>query len=83
MGTTREDIRAWLEHGKAEGATFMIVATDTFDYDDYPVYVMKNTDVKKEIERLRAEPMTKVMEVYSYGRDLEEQIAADRVWNTE
>lgn len=83
MGTTREDIRAWLESGKEQGALFMIVATDTFDYEDYPVYVLKGADVKKEVERLRAEPMTKVMEVYSYGRDLDEQLAQGRPWCVE
>lgn len=81
MGTTKDEIRAWLERGKADGAAFMIVATDTFDYGDYPVFVMKNTDVRAEVERLRKEPMTRVMEVYSYGKDLDLQLAEHRAYN--
>lgn len=83
MATTREDIRAWLERGKADEAQYMIVACDTYDHEDYPVYVLKGADVKKEVERLQKEPMTRVMEVYCYGRDLEEQLAAHRVWNVD
>lgn len=80
MATSRDEIRAWLERGKVEGATFMIVVCDTFDWDDYPIYVMKNTDVKAEVSRLQKQDMTRVMEVYSYGRDIEEQLSASRAW---
>lgn len=82
MATIRKEIREWLERGKQESAAFMVVAMDTFDGESYPVYVT-NVDVKKEIERLQREPMTRVMEVYSYGRSLEEQLAAHRAWFTE
>lgn len=37
--TTRNDIAQWFEEGKALGATHMIVAVDTYDHEDYPVYV--------------------------------------------
>jgi len=40
MGTTREQIRGWLERGVvADGATHMVVACDTFDWEDYLVYM--------------------------------------------
>lgn len=81
MGTTREEIREWLERGKNDGALFMIVAMDTYDGEAYPVYVLKGADPKTEVERLRKEAMTRVMEVYSYGRDLEEQLGSGRAWN--
>ena len=83
MATTRDDIRAWLLRGKADGATFMIVASDSFDREEYPVYVMKNTDVKAEVKRIQAESMQSVREVYSYGRDIEEQLSAARAWFVE
>jgi hypothetical protein len=82
METTRDEIRTWLERGKADGAAFMIVAMDTFDGETYPVYVT-NVDVKKEVERLNHEPNTRVKEVYSYGLSLEEQLLAGRAWFVE
>lgn len=82
MGTTRKDIREWLKRGKEKGATHMIVVCDTFDYDDYPVYVGTCQDVRKVArEYNNYSKMSKVMEVYSYNHDLEEQIAEHRAFN--
>lgn len=81
MGTTRDEIREWLERGKAQGATHMIVVCDTYDYEDYPVFVMPGEDVKAKHAEYNGQNMQRVMEVYSYARDLEEQLAAPRVHN--
>lgn len=81
MGTPREEIREWLERGKAQGATHMIVVCDTFDYEDYPVFVMPGEDVRAEHAKYNGPNMQRVMEVYSYARSLDEQLAAPRVYN--
>ena len=81
MATTREDIRAWLERGKTEGATHMIVACDTFDHEDYPVFVKPGQDVRKVYAEYNGPQMQRVMECYSYAMPLEEQISAGRVFN--
>ncbi len=81
MGTSREDIRGWLARGKAEGATHMIVVCDTFDHEDYPVFVQPDQDVRKVHEEYNGKSMQRVMEVYSYKKDLEEQLAQARVFN--
>lgn len=81
MATTREEIREWLERGKADGATHMLVVCDTFDHEDYPVYVLKGADVRKEYAKYNGANMQRVMEVYSYGKDLEAQLAEHRVCN--
>ena len=81
MGTSQSDIREWLERGKSEGTTHMIVACDTFDYSDYPVYVKSGQDARKYVDNLRSQQMTSVMEVYSYAMDLEKQISEHRAWN--
>ena len=39
MGTTQEDIDGWIKLGKKWKASHLIVACDTFDWSDYPVYV--------------------------------------------
>ena len=48
--TTTNDIRNWLLEGQQQKATHCIIVCDTFDYEDYPVYVTKRQDVH-EIEK--------------------------------
>lgn len=79
MATTRETLRRWLKEGKAKGATHMVVSCDTFEYEDYPVYVMPGQDVRAVVKHHSSyERMLRVMEVYSYALDLEEQLAEHR-----
>jgi hypothetical protein len=80
MGKTREDIRAWLERGVGRGASHVIVATDTFDWGDYPVFVMPEQSAADEVERLRKQDMTKVMEVYKLSDPIEDQLAERRAF---
>lgn len=44
MAATREDVDRWIETGKKDGATHIVSVCDTFDYDDYPVYVKPGQD---------------------------------------
>ncbi len=81
MATTKDDIRKWLFEGVKDDAKFMLVVVDGFDHEDYPVYVMKNTDVQAEIAKYNGPNMQRVMEVYSYGDDLEAQLAKHRAWH--
>lgn len=64
MAATKEDISNWFEKGVELKATHMIVVCDTFDYEDYPVYVQKDQDVHKIKEEYNNKDMQKVMEVY-------------------
>jgi hypothetical protein len=81
MGTTREDIRRWLKEGKPKGATHMIVMCDTFDYDDYPVYIGPCQNIRSEVNKRNGRNMQKVMEVYSYNHDLEDQLTEHRAFH--
>lgn len=51
MGTTREDITGWLHRGQEKGATHMIVVCDTFDWSDYPVFVMPGEAAREIAEK--------------------------------
>ena len=51
MGTTKEDIRIWLEEAD-EDDRYMLVVCDTFDHEDYNVFVTKDMDLQKTIEKL-------------------------------
>lgn len=76
MGTTKADIRGWLERGQAQNATHMIVATDTYDWGDYPVFVSADQDVHK-VEAQHE----KVMEVYRLDLDWDQQLNQFRAYN--
>jgi hypothetical protein len=82
MATTRDDIKRWIEQGLAlEGVTHMIVVCDTFEYEDYPVYVTEDQIPQEVYEEYHAQNMQKVMEIYDLRADLEEQINAARAWS--
>lgn len=74
MAATKEDIEGWIKQGQAEGATHLIVVCDTFDYDDYPVFVMPGQDARKEYESRNGKNMQRVMEVYNLSKDIEDQL---------
>lgn len=80
MRTTQQDIRNWLL-SRPNKATHMIVACDTFDHGDYPVYVKPDQSVQAEVDRLKAASMTRVMEVYNYALSIDSQLAERRAWN--
>lgn len=80
MGTTRDDLRRWFEHGKEQGATHMLVVCDTFDWDDYPVYVLPDQDVQ-EVRKQYSKDMQKIMECYSYTLPINRQLAEHRAFH--
>lgn len=83
MGTSKETIRHWLDEGTEEGATHVIVACDTLDYEDYPVFVEPGQDPKEIAKQHDGPNMTRLMEVYSLTgkHTVEDQLNASRVFN--
>lgn len=81
MSTSRVTIAAWIREAPQKTA-YVIIATDTFSWEDYPVYVPKGKDVKAEVERLSDfDKMSKVMEVYDLSKPVAPQLRATRAWN--
>lgn len=78
--TTLKEIAGWWNEGKAENATHMIVVCDTFDHDDYPVYVKADQDFWTVFEQYDNKNMQKVMEVYDYSLPWSKQTSG-RVYN--
>lgn len=62
--TTAAMLAHWFDEGVEDGATHMIVVCDTFDHDDYPVFVMPSEDVSEKDREYREKSMQRVMEVY-------------------
>ena len=81
MVTTQDTIRRWLLEGKEEGATHVIVACDTFDWSDYPVYVQPGEQVEETFAKYNGKNMQKVMEVYDLALDIEAQLSEVRAWH--
>lgn len=82
MAASYEDISNWFDEGMGiVGATHMIVMCDTFDYSDYPMFVMNGTkeSVWKKIDSQGS--MGRVMEVYDLRMDKEAQMSQHRCWS--
>lgn len=80
MGTSKEEIKNWIKTGQDKGATHMIVVCDTYDWDDYPVYVMPNEDVQTIYKQNHGPNMQKVMEVYNLKKDIQTQLNQHRAF---
>lgn len=91
--TTSQDIKMWLESSYKEREkqeqgipmkeifSHMLVVCDSFDYEDYPVHVLRTEDVHEVIKKYNGENMQRIMEIYNYDMDLDKQLSEHRVWN--
>ena len=75
MAATPDDIKHWIQGAQKSGATHLIVVCDTWDWDDYPVYVTAEEDVYEKISEHDGKNMQKIMEVYNLALDIDEQLA--------
>lgn len=76
---TKSKISEWFDKGLKENATHMIVACDTWDYEDYPIYVKKDENVREKATSVGG--MQKIMEVYNLSMDKDKQLEEDKVFN--
>lgn len=81
MAATHNDIRNWLDRGIKDGATHVIIVCDTYDFEDYPVYVMPEQSAVEEYSRNHGTNMQKVMEVYNLSLDIDIQLSEHRAMN--
>jgi hypothetical protein len=82
MSTTRELIGEWFDQGlRTANVTHMIIVCDTFDYEDYPVYVTSDQSCRTEAEKYNEKNMQKIMEVYDLRMDRDQQLTARRCFN--
>jgi hypothetical protein len=81
MGTTRAEISRWFDDGVRDGKLYMIVVCDTFDYEDYPVYVSEEESFDAVYAKHNGENMQKIMEVYDLSADKGEQLAERRAFH--
>jgi len=79
---SKDQIESWLESAKPNH-THMFVVCDTFDYDDFPVFVSCATekDVKLRQDQENKISMQKVMEVYNLKMPVADQLNQYRAFN--
>jgi len=81
MTASKGDIERWLESAKEKGATHLIVAVDTYDHDNYPVYVGPNEKIQEKIQRIDSGNMQGIDEVYNMSIDIDKQLSEYRAYN--
>jgi hypothetical protein len=81
MVASKEDIKRFFKRFNKNIHSHMLVVCDTYDYDDYPVFVLKTENVLKLIGKYNEKSMQKVIEVYSGDIDFEKQLHEERSWN--
>ncbi len=77
MAASKQDIRRWFLTGRAQGATHMVVVCDTFDHEDYPVFVKPGENPRDR----QSDGMGRVMDVYAMHLDMEAQLAEERAFH--
>lgn len=69
MAATRQDVDRWIKSAKDMGATHIISVCDTFDYDDYPVYVMPSDNLEEKKSEYSGKNMQRINEVITVNKD--------------
>lgn len=80
MATSKNEIGDWFDVGKSLGKDFMIIACDTFEYEDYPIYCTKD-EVRPKYNSHNGQNMQTVMEVYDLNMDKNVQLKMQRCFN--
>ncbi|MEK3955951.1 hypothetical protein [Psychrobacillus sp. FSL K6-1464] len=80
MASSREEIKGWLERGLEQRSTHVIIAVDTWDHEDYPVYVHASESVREKADSYDGSE-DRIMEVYDLSKDINEQLNETRSWN--
>lgn len=80
MPTTRKDLKRWFDEGVKKSAAYMIIVCDTFDHEDYPVYVLPDEDFWEKHATYNGESMQRIMEVYDLKLPWQSQ-NSERVYN--
>jgi hypothetical protein len=76
---SREHIRTWLQEAKDEGATHVVVRSDDFSHDYYPV-PCHSVSHAREIAG-KTGNMQSTIEVYNLALDWDEQLNTNRCHN--
>jgi len=79
MKVSRSDIRSWLERAQEEGATHVVIRSDDFSHEYYPVTCFSEASAREQAARTGN--MQRTIEVYNLSEDWDEQLDTPRCMN--
>lgn len=81
MAATKSDIVVWIKKAEQEGARWLIVVCDTYDYSDYPIS-FKESEIDECIKKIddikTGKNMQRLMEVFDLKKPIEPQLNVSR-----
>jgi hypothetical protein len=82
MTALYKDIEKWLLDGNNGLFSHLLVVCDTFNYENYPVYVLHEENVEDYISKYdNPKTMCRIEEIYNYSMDLEQQLTQGFTYN--
>jgi len=84
MAATKSEISSWFDEGVRQKASHMIVVCDSYDHDDYPVFITTDeAGAKAKVQEYAdgKHSMQRVMEIYSLSLPKSPQMEAPRSFN--
>ena len=63
MTATRQEVDQWIETARENGNTHIVVMCDTFDYDNYPIYVNSQEEADKAVKDKSGKNMQQLQEI--------------------
>ena len=78
------DVRKAVLGGNTGEYSHVLIVCDTFDYDDYVVYVKKGEDIHSKVQYYNDfMQMRRIMEIYNYSLDINKQLNESHSWHIE
>lgn len=71
---THNDIRKWLEKADAEGATHVVVMSDDFSHEYYPINCHSEDAARETVSLKDGHNMQSMVEVYNLSASWEAQL---------
>ena len=73
---TRPKLLRWLQVGKKEGATYMLLVEDALADETVPVYVSPPEELPHKVRRFRNSHSMQIIAIFDLLSDLERQLDA-------
>ncbi len=81
MKVTQERIKKWLEKADGEGASHVVVMSDDFSHEYYPVPCQSEEAARETVRLKDGHNMQSMVEVYNLSASWEAQLRKDRCVN--
>lgn len=80
MAASFEEVRDMVYRGDDGINRYCIIAVDQFSFEDYPIYAVDREEALQLIDKTNNLNMQRVIEVYDYQQDIEEQLHESYAW---